>query len=49
MWGASDVGDEISSYSNNGECVRLYAPGSDIESAWIGESNDRSKILDGAR
>lgn len=47
--GASDLGDEVPSYSNSGECVRLYAPGSDIESAWIGESNDRSKIMDGTR
>lgn len=28
----SDLGDEVPSYSNSGECVRLYAPESDIES-----------------
>jgi subtilisin family serine protease len=46
--GASDPSDDVPTYSDVGECVRLYAPGSDIESTWIGKS-DASKILDGTR
>ncbi|KAF8937789.1 hypothetical protein BGZ58_002150 [Dissophora ornata] len=34
--GATDQDDTIASYSNWGPCVAIYAPGSDIVSAWAG-------------
>jgi subtilisin family serine protease len=34
--GATDRDDTVASYSNWGPCVSIYAPGSDITSAWIG-------------
>ncbi|ELA42572.1 uncharacterized protein VICG_00324 [Vittaforma corneae ATCC 50505] len=34
--GASDVMNQVAKFSNNGECVDLYAPGVDIESTWPG-------------
>ncbi|KAI8360562.1 peptidase S8/S53 domain-containing protein [Mortierella sp. GBAus27b] len=34
--GATDRDDTVASYSNWGPCVAIYAPGSDITSAWIG-------------
>ncbi len=33
--GATDAGDRQASYSSSGECLDLYAPGSDITSAWF--------------
>ncbi|KAI0562737.1 S8 family peptidase [Gracilaria domingensis] len=32
--GASDISDRVSSFSNRGNCTDIYAPGSEIESAW---------------
>lgn len=46
--GASDLNDDVAFYSDVGECVEIYAPGSGIESAWIG-APDSSKVLDGTR
>ncbi|KAF8982431.1 hypothetical protein BGZ46_001270 [Entomortierella lignicola] len=36
--GATDQDDTIASYSNWGPCVAIYAPGSDIVSAWAGSN-----------
>jgi subtilisin family serine protease len=33
--GATDASDRQASYSSSGECLDLYAPGSDITSAWF--------------
>jgi subtilisin family serine protease len=46
--GASDLNDDVAAFSDVGECVSIYAPGSAIESAWIG-APDSSKLLDGTR
>ena len=44
--GASDANDEAAPFSNSGRCVEIYAPGSGIESAYIG---GLTKKLDGTR
>lgn len=44
--GATTRDDKVSLFSATGNCVRLYAPGQDIQSAWIG-SQENSMILDG--
>ncbi|KAG0181999.1 subtilisin-like serine protease [Apophysomyces sp. BC1021] len=44
--GASDMEDHITSYSNIGNCVQIYAPGHRITSTWIGQ-DDATKIVDG--
>lgn len=46
--GASDRNDEVPTYSDVGQCVRMYAPGSEIESTWI-SGPDATKIVDGTR
>lgn len=46
--GASDFNDDVATYSDVGQCVRIYAPGSEVESTWIG-TQTASKILDGTR
>ncbi|XP_077301394.1 uncharacterized protein LOC143921965 [Arctopsyche grandis] len=42
--GASDKKDFIASFSNNGHCVNLFAPGVEIISTW---PNNRTKIASG--
>lgn len=37
--GASDDSDDRAYYSNYGNCVDLYAPGSSITSAWLGQGS----------
>jgi subtilisin family serine protease len=44
--GATDEKDIVAYYSSVGECVRMYAPGSGIISAWKGE-NTATMRLDG--
>ncbi|CAO3668274.1 unnamed protein product [Rhizopus stolonifer] len=44
--GATDQEDHVPRYSNVGECVSIYAPGSAIVSAYVG-GNDSSKSMDG--
>ncbi|KAG0028186.1 hypothetical protein BGZ82_008564 [Podila clonocystis] len=39
--GATDQDDTIASYSNYGPCVAIYAPGSNIVSAWSGSEDAR--------
>lgn len=46
--GASDIADNVPSYSNYGPCVRLYAPGSHIVSTYY-RSDDDVKAMDGTR
>ncbi|HGW3983692.1 TPA: S8 family peptidase [Acinetobacter baumannii] len=43
---ATDNTDTRASYSNYGSCVDIFAPGSQINSSWIG-SNTATKILNG--
>jgi len=43
---ATDNTDARASYSNYGSCVDIFAPGSQINSSWIG-SNTATKILNG--
>ena len=42
--GATDMTDKRAYYSNSGRCVDIYAPGSDIKSAWIGSSTASNTI-----
>lgn len=44
--GATTIQDYMSSFSNYGKCVNMFAPGSSILGAWI-ESNTDTKILSG--
>ncbi|KAF9418619.1 hypothetical protein BGZ94_009651, partial [Podila epigama] len=41
--GATDKDDAIASYSNYGPCVAIYAPGSDIVSAWAFQHGGKNK------
>lgn len=41
---SSDIKDNRSSFSNYGECTDIIAPGSQITSAWKGESNTKNTI-----
>ncbi|AVZ04638.1 S8 family peptidase [Acinetobacter pittii] len=43
---ATDSTDTRASYSNYGSCVDIFAPGSQINSSWIG-SNIATKVLNG--
>ncbi|MPS60828.1 MULTISPECIES: S8 family peptidase [Acinetobacter] len=43
---ATDNTDTRASYSNYGSCVDIFAPGSQINSSWIG-SNTTTKVLNG--
>jgi subtilisin family serine protease len=42
--GATTSGDVRSSFSNIGTCIDLFAPGSDITSAWVGDDDETSTI-----
>lgn len=42
--GASNIMDRVAKFSNNGECVDLYAPGVDIESTWPG---NQTRVVSG--
>ncbi|WP_166788333.1 S8 family peptidase [Cryobacterium sp. TMS1-13-1] len=44
--GATDEGDYRASYSNFGECVDLFAPGSGVRSSFIGSDSD-STLMSG--
>ena len=44
--GSTVVNDQRSSFSNYGECVDIFAPGSDVKSAWIGE-DDATRTISG--
>ncbi|KAF9410197.1 hypothetical protein BGZ94_001725, partial [Podila epigama] len=44
--GSSDRNDRVSSFSSYGNCIEIYAPGSDITSAWIG-SNTATNTISG--
>jgi subtilisin family serine protease len=42
--GATDEKDIVAYYSAVGQCVRMYAPGSGIISAWMGGNNSTMKL-----
>ncbi|WP_017973184.1 S8 family serine peptidase [Actinopolyspora halophila] len=42
--GATNRQDGEASYSNYGDCLDIYAPGSNITSAWIGSDSDTNTI-----
>jgi cerevisin len=44
--GSVDIKGDMSTFSNHGECVDVYAPGEDIISAWIG-APDVVNVLSG--
>lgn len=44
--GASTEQDDIASFSSYGQCVRVYAPGSNITSSWL---DAKSQVMDGTR
>ena len=44
--GATDVNDRVTSFSNHGDCVTIYAPGKDIVSV-LGESTNEFVTLSG--
>ncbi|KAF8976622.1 hypothetical protein BGZ46_008115 [Entomortierella lignicola] len=37
--GSTNINDQISSFSNYGQCVNIYAPGERVRSTWIGPTN----------
>ncbi|KAF9137176.1 serine protease [Mortierella sp. GBA39] len=45
--GSTNISDQMSSYSNYGPCVNIYAPGEQVRSTWIGPTNRESYIDSG--
>jgi serine protease len=43
---ATEIDDDEASFSNHGECVDIYAPGVDVESAWY-SSDTATQVLSG--
>lgn len=41
---SSGTSESVASYSNTGNCVDIYAPGTNIKSAWIGNVNASNTI-----
>jgi len=41
---ASDVNDRSATFTNNGRCVDVYAPGVSVKSAWIGSATATNTI-----
>ncbi|CAO3574416.1 unnamed protein product [Mortierella alpina] len=37
--GSTNINDQMSSFSNYGQCVNIYAPGERVRSTWIGPTN----------
>ncbi|KAF9900505.1 hypothetical protein EC991_007225 [Linnemannia zychae] len=37
--GSTNINDQMSSFSNFGQCVNIYAPGERVRSTWIGPTN----------
>ncbi|KAG0252656.1 serine protease [Actinomortierella ambigua] len=37
--GSTNINDQMSSFSNYGRCVNMYAPGERVRSTWIGPTN----------
>ncbi|KAG0023437.1 hypothetical protein BGZ81_008113 [Podila clonocystis] len=37
--GSTNINDQMSSFSNYGQCVNIYAPGEKVRSTWIGPTN----------
>ncbi|KAF9081784.1 serine protease [Mortierella sp. AD031] len=37
--GSTNINDQMSSFSNYGQCVKIYAPGESVRSTWIGPTN----------
>jgi hypothetical protein len=37
--GSTNINDQMSSFSNYGQCVKIYAPGERVCSTWIGPTN----------
>ncbi|KAG0023288.1 subtilisin-like serine protease [Entomortierella chlamydospora] len=42
--GASDINDNVASFSSFGKCVKIFGPGVSITSAWIGSASARNTI-----
>jgi len=45
--GSSNNSDNISDYSDLGPCVKLFAPGENIKSVWIGKTGKLTKTISG--
>ncbi|KAF8978905.1 subtilisin-like serine protease [Entomortierella lignicola] len=42
--GASDIRDNVASFSSPGKCVKIFGPGVQITSSWIGSSTAKNTI-----
>lgn len=45
--GASDIADAKASFSNWGKCVKVFAPGKDVLSSWIGQDAKATNTISG--